>query len=332
MDLKLIIIIIFLINLTIFILFKKINLFSLILDKPDNFRKKHKMATPLAGGQIFFLNLLFIFILTPKDLFYEINLINNNYHFILTILIISGIFFIGLRDDMIEINPNLKLLLLFMMVLILLILDDTLQLKNLRFSMYDNINTGSYSIFFTILCFLLFMNAFNMFDGMNCQSSILIFFILIYFFNKGIFTIFLILMAIPLTNIAILNFKGKLFLGDNGTYLISFVLSYLFIKSYNADLIAFSDDIFICMMIPGVDMFRLFLERIINRKNPFKPDRKHLHHILLNRFGYNKAITIIFFLFLITFVPLILNVNSTIIFPTYLMIYLTIIFKYKKIN
>ena len=27
---------------------------------------------PLAGGQIFFLNLLFIFILTPKDLFYEI--------------------------------------------------------------------------------------------------------------------------------------------------------------------------------------------------------------------------------------------------------------------
>ena len=233
---------------------------------------------------------------------------------------------------MVEINPNLKLLLLFMMILILLIFDDTLQLKNLRFFFYDNINTGSYAIFFTILCFLLFMNAFNMFDGMNCQSSILTFFILIFFFNKGILSNFFILLAIPLVNIAILNFKGKLFLGDNGTYLISFVFSYLFIKSYNEELIAFSDDIFICMMIPGIDMLRLFIERLLNKKNPFKPDRKHVHHILLNNFGYNKAIIIIFFLFLITFVPLILNVNSTIIIPGYLLIYLTIIFKYKKIN
>ena len=331
MDLNLIFIL-SIINLTIFTLFKNISFFNLVLDKPDNFRKKHKVATSLAGGQIFFLNLLIIFILAPKELFYEINLINNNYQFILTIIIISGIFFLGLRDDMVEINPNLKLLLLFMMILILLIFDDTLQLKDLRFFFYDDINTGSYAIFFTILCFLLFMNAFNMFDGMNCQSSILIFFILIYFFNKGILSNFLILIVIPLVNIAILNFRGKLFLGDNGTYLISFVLSYLFIKSYNAELIVFSDDIFICMMIPGIDMFRLFIERILNKKNPFKPDRKHLHHILLNNFGYNKAITIIFFLFLITFVPLILNVNSIIIIPAYLIIYLTIIVKYKKIN
>jgi UDP-GlcNAc:undecaprenyl-phosphate/decaprenyl-phosphate GlcNAc-1-phosphate transferase len=331
MDLNLIIILT-LINLTIFTLFKKISFFSLVLDRPDNYRKKHKVDTPLAGGQIFFLNLLIIFILAPEELFYEINLINNNYQLILTIIVISGIFFLGLRDDMVEINPNLKLLLLFMMILILLIFDDTLQLKNLRFFFYDNINTGSYAIFFTILCFLLFMNAFNMFDGMNCQSSILTFFILIFFFNKGILSNFFILLAIPLVNIAILNFKGKLFLGDNGTYLISFVFSYLFIKSYNEELIAFSDDIFICMMIPGIDMLRLFIERLLNKKNPFKPDRKHLHHILLNNFGYNKAIIIIFFLFLITFVPLILNVNSTIIIPGYLLIYLTIIFKYKKIN
>ena len=331
MDLNLIIILT-LINLTIFTLFKKISFFSLVLDRPDNYRKKHKVDTPLAGGQIFFLNLLIIFILAPEELFYEIDLIINIYQPIVTIIVISGIFFLGLRDDMVEINPNLKLLLLFMMILILLIFDDTLQLKNLRFFFYDNINTGSYAIFFTILCFLLFMNAFNMFDGMNCQSSILTFFILIFFFNKGILSNFLILLSIPLVNIAILNFKGKLFLGDNGTYLISFVFSYLFIKSYNEELIAFSDDIFICMMIPGIDMLRLFIERLLNKKNPFKPDRKHLHHILLNNFGYNKAIIIIFFLFLITFVPLILNVNSTIIIPGYLLIYLTIIFKYKKIN
>ena len=32
------------------------------------------------------------------------------------------------------------------------------------------------------------------------------------------------------------------------------------------------------MMLPGIDMLRLFLERIL-KKNPFKGDRNHLHHL-----------------------------------------------------
>ena len=37
------------------------------------------------------------------------------------------------------------------------------------------------------------------------------------------------------------------------------------------------------MMVPGVDMFRLFLMRILSKKNPFSPDRNHIHHLLLNK-------------------------------------------------
>ena len=46
-----------------------------------------------------------------------------------------------------------------------------------------------------------------------------------------------------------------------------------------------SEEIFLLMMIPGIDMFRLFVERIARKKNPFKGDRNHLHHILLNSFS-----------------------------------------------
>ena len=37
------------------------------------------------------------------------------------------------------------------------------------------------------------------------------------------------------------------------------------------------------MIIPGLDLMRLFIIRIYNGKNPFTPDRKHLHHILLSK-------------------------------------------------
>ena len=38
------------------------------------------------------------------------------------------------------------------------------------------------------------------------------------------------------------------------------------------------------MCIPGLDMFRLFLFRIMKGQNPFKADNNHIHHILLEIF------------------------------------------------
>ena len=61
----------------------------------------------------------------------------------------------------------------------------------------------------------------------------------------------------------------------------------------NLDLINDVDTIFIIMMIPGIDMLRMFIIRVINKKNPFRPDKNHLHHLLLTKFKYFKTIIII---------------------------------------
>ena len=63
------------------------------------------------------------------------------------------------------------------------------------------------------------------------------------------------------------------------------------------------------MIIPGLDMLRLYIQRIYNKKNPFKADLNHLHHLLLKKFSYNKAIS---YLLLILSLPIFLNffVNS----------------------
>lgn len=47
------------------------------------------------------------------------------------------------------------------------------------------------------------------------------------------------------------------------------------------------------MFLPGIDMIRLFFTRLKNKNNPFSPDRKHLHHKLLQKFGYKYTIQII---------------------------------------
>ena len=87
------------------------------------------------------------------------------------------------------------------------------------------------------------------------------------------------------------------------------------------------------MLIPGFDLIRLFLIRIFNKKNPLNSDRNHLHHILIEKYSFEKTILII--LFLISF-PIILDyLNIEIIYSiilTFLTYFLLIIYLKKKID
>ena len=102
-----------------------------------------------------------------------------------------------------------------------------------------------------------------------------------------------------------LNYFNKSFLGDNGTLLLSFIISVIFIKLFNESVISYSDEILIYMLIPGIDMIRLFFERIKKGRNPFSNDRLHFHHLLLNKYGYFKTILLFFCLLLFQFLLII---------------------------
>ena len=55
-------------------------------------------------------------------------------------------------------------------------------------------------------------------------------------------------------------------------------------------------------MIPGLDMCRVFYIRLINKKDPFKGDRDHLHYYLIDK--YNNITTLLIYS-LLMIVPLI---------------------------
>ena len=139
-----------------------------------------------------------------------------------------------------------------------------------------------------------------MFDGINYQVTIYSIMICIFFILNDYHYIFFIILKMSLLFFLILNHNNKAFLGDSGSYLLAFVFSYFFIKFYNQTNLINTDQIVLFMIIPGLDLMRLFIYRIYKGNYPFTPDRNHLHHILLLN---NNLITTNIKIFLLTALP-----------------------------
>jgi len=290
------IIILILVNFFLFKKFKLIGEKLNLIDRPDKNLKFHKNTSFTIGGLIFLINITIIFISS----YFE----NKSFFNIKDDLTFYGIFilifFVGYLDDKKNLSPNIKFVVLTFLISLCLFIEPTNQINSLYFSTIDKaISVENYSFFFTLLCYLLFLNAVNMFDGINLQLGLYSFLGLIYLFiyTQNFQYLYLLIFFICFL---ILNFRGKIFMGDNGSLSIAFFFSYLFINNYNLEKFQSVEQIFIFMAIPGIDMLRLFTVRLLNKKNPFKGDRNHLHHILKNSFGETKAAIYIFLLIIIS--------------------------------
>ena len=287
-------------NLPIIIFFKRITKLIGIYDKVDNFRKFHKSDIALFGGILIFINLLFLFIF---DFLLNLNLLNESTstrEYFSFFFGIALFFFLGLYDDKFDLSANKKLFLNFFIILFLILLDDTLVIRQLNFTFLENtIELRNFSHLFTILCVLLFINALNMFDGINMQVATYSIIIFVIFLSKDIYIHLSIILIFSLIVFLFFNFQNKMFLGDSGTHLLAFVVSYIIIKSHNIEQIFSPEEIFIILSLPGLDMFRLFLFRIIKGKNPFKSDRNHIHHLILRKMSLIKTFLLIQFIIII---------------------------------
>ncbi len=322
-------------NIFFIYFFDKIRLFQLNLDKPDNRRKLHKKPIPLAGGIIIFLNLFlyFLVIFFNEDLLLNEILFLNQFNFVLFLSSCLAIFYLGFLDDKLNLPATIKFLITTIIILLILFLDKNLILNKIKFSFFEKVfYLSESSIIFTCFCFLVYLNAFNMFDGVNLQSCSysLIVFLCIFIFHLDIILIKILLIS--LIAYGYLNLKNKSFLGDSGSLLLSFIISYIFIKLYNFNMINFSDEIVIFMLIPGVDLIRLFFIRIMKKKNPLSSDRLHLHHLLLSKFTYKKTLIILIILIIFPILLNFLKLNNMYTITLTLLVYFLILKSTKNIK
>tara|TARA_E500000178_G_scaffold343758_1_gene391001 strand:- start:860 stop:1837 length:978 start_codon:yes stop_codon:yes gene_type:complete len=274
------------INTILFLNFEKISNKLDLFDTPDLSRKIHIKPIANIGGILIFLNIIIIII-------YQFYTGQNKTIFFDIFPYLTLMFIIGLVDDRIDLQPNLKLFLFLIVILFLITKNELYLISYLKFSFMDsNLELGFISYIFTVFCFLAFINAINMFDGINLHSSIYIIFVLTLFLLKNYYVQLCITILIPILFFSILNFKNKCFIGNNGTYLISFIFSCLFISSYNKINLFLPEEIFLIMFLPGMELIRLTFSRILKKKHPFKGDKNHIHHLLLKKYNYIKTIFI----------------------------------------
>jgi UDP-GlcNAc:undecaprenyl-phosphate/decaprenyl-phosphate GlcNAc-1-phosphate transferase len=265
-----------------------------INDHPDNVRKLHKKDVPLFGGILIIYNLTIFLI---ADFFLDLNIfqeISSKREYLTFTMGVLFFFFIGIFDDKYNLSANKKLFLNFFILLFLTLLDDNLVVKQLTFSFIENpIYLNNFSHLFTILCILLFINAINMFDGINLQTGTYCIIIFTIFIFKDIYVFISAILILSLILFLFYNFSNKIFLGDSGTHILAFLISYILIKSYNFNLAFTVEEIFIILSFPGLDMFRLFVIRVLKGKNPFSPDRNHIHHLIQKKFNKFQTFLII---------------------------------------
>ena len=279
-----------------------------LFDKPNKIIKFHKTNTPKLGGLILISNGLIL-------LYFSIIFNQNIFSKILLLTIMCSL--VGLLDDIIDISPYKKFIILTTIILTFLIVNHEFRIEKIVFEnlMFQKIiiieNKEVISIFLTTLCYLLIINAYNMSDGHNGIACFIALSWFLYFLGyKNPIYFFLVPIIISIFLIFSYNIKSKIFLGDSGNYFISVIFATLVINQNNITDNFFAEEIFILFMLPGIDMLRLFILRIKNKKNPFNGDRLHLHHYLINKFKSN-GLVLMYYLALFVF-PIIFLISRLI--------------------
>lgn len=76
------------------------------------------------------------------------------------------------------------------------------------------------------------------------------------------------------------NFRGKVFLGDSGAYMLGAAIAAAAIWVYNLSPTWQADGVVLLFAIPVIDCLRVMTARVLAGQSPMSADRNHLHQLL----------------------------------------------------
>lgn len=247
-----------------------------------NARSSHSTLATKTGGIAVFTTLFFItlyFYFTSNEVF--------DFSLIIPLAII---FVIGVYDDFYDADFKLKF---FIQIIVAKLLIDNGFIINNYYGLF-----GLYEIpyllaqFTTVFVFVVLVNAFNFIDGIDGLAvSFAIFSILgfEYLNESSLLTLLNTICIGGLIPLYYFNFKkeNKIFLGDAGSLFLGSLIAinlfhYLDIDQtvINGNRILLSIAV---LFYPLIDLLRVFIIRISQKKSPFMADKNHIHHIINNK-------------------------------------------------
>lgn len=259
---------IFFISIILFKLYKKFAESKNFIDTPDEL-SSHVLKTPTGSGIIFsVLLLVFFLIFEYLNINSKINFdIPNRYYLLFFSIMFLGV--IGFYDDIKNIHYIYRLLIHFLIVMSSLPLFSI----NPKAILFLQIPYKVILIFF-IFSYVYLINIYNFIDGADgylATNSIFTFiaFCLSFINNENLdFNFYLSFIMIPiLLGYLIYNKpKAKLFMGDSGSIVIGYLISYIFF------ILIFEGkwDIALCIIFyPILDVSITIIRKIKNGHNPW---------------------------------------------------------------
>lgn len=250
-----------------------------LIDHPTQ-RKQHVGKVPLIGG------LAIIMGVTAGAACY------GHFHWFIKVLIDTTMLLtlLGALDDRFDLSVRERLVI--QTIAILTVIATTgVYVHTLGSIFGQEIELGWVGYPFTVIAVIGLVNAFNMMDGIDgLAGSIGMVSIAAITLFAGLGPVHeaLVLLALLATAslpylVANLGLAGrKIFLGDAGSTLIGYLLAWVLIRMTQVPEAHMSPvNVLWCVALPVFDTLAVMLRRMSQGKSPFKPDRGHIHHIML---------------------------------------------------
>lgn len=252
-----------------------------LVDKP-NFRKRHQGVIPLIGGIALYLGNVAFYLLEWDQMRLPILYLSA-----LTILLI-----IGVLDDRFDISPFIRASI--QAILAGAMIYSGLSIENLgQLIAPFSLEIGTLGVVLTVFITIGVINAFNMIDGIDgllaglsgvsfAGLGALMYLDEQYALAGWCFAMVLILLPYALFNLSVFGMKWKVFMGDSGSTLIGFTIIWILLLSTQGQGHPISPITGLWLIaVPLIDMVAVFFRRLKKGKSPFRPDRLHIHHLMM---------------------------------------------------
>ena len=297
----------------------RVSIVKNLFDEPSE-RKSHSSSIPTLGGLAIFAGVVFSYTFWSAGYDYTAS------QYIIAAIIIM--FFIGIKDDIIDLSAMKKLYGQITAAIVIV------MFANIRITSLCGV-LGIYqipywfSILFTMFTILVVINAYNLIDGVDGLAggvgAIASFTFGLWFYNYNQFSLCILSFALFSALLAFLvyNFSpANIFMGDTGSLVVGLILAVLTVNfvelSFDSAPFEFpfrsSPAMAIAILIyPLTDTLRVFMIRVMKGRSPFHADRNHLHHFLLDLGLSHREVSLTLYLVNIGFILLALflrNISS----------------------
>ncbi|PWG81024.1 MraY family glycosyltransferase [Pararcticibacter amylolyticus] len=268
-----------------------------LFDVPLESRKIHKRIIPNLGGIAIFTGMLLSLALFGDIL----NLENANY------ILAAGtiIFLTGVKDDVIGVDPLKKFIAQFVAAGILVGLAD-LRITSLEGLLGIYELAYPLSVVLSVVLYVGVINAYNLIDGIDGLAgslgliASLAFAFLFYSSGEYHWAYICLALAGALCGFLMHNVSpARIFMGDCGSLMLGLMMATFAVHFINIagkgtietgiiPVTAAPGLALAIVLLPVFDTLRVFAIRIVHGQSPFKADKNHMHHRMLE-LGMNHS-------------------------------------------